>query len=252
MSKIHKKTGSVCLICDENIDSKSVLLHKTTRQTHRLCQDCSIGYFKPILQQACNNIRKNIRKGIGNIKCPGSYHCKPRNQCKHMISIHDIIVPDNSPISLDVFRLSYVIDNPCCYLCPEEKCGEIIVIDEQYNGSYLQCGACNTNWCCHCLAQPYHTGKSCIEFEATNTNSENGKLILDMKSKGLLKFCPRCRTPICKHNGCNKIICTSCAVKWCWLCSSSEIDYDHYNPANVIGCSGKLWEGVDKHGNQIQ
>ena len=32
MSKIHKKTGSVCMICDEEIGNDGILFHKTRRQ----------------------------------------------------------------------------------------------------------------------------------------------------------------------------------------------------------------------------
>lgn len=66
-----------------------------------------------------------------------------------------------------------------------------------------------------------------------------------MKEKGLLKFCPSCKTPTFKHDGCSKMTCTRCNIKWCWLCCKTEIDYDHYNSNNASGCSNRLWEGAN-------
>ena len=73
-----------------------------------------------------------------------------------------------------------------------------------------------------------------------------------MNRKGTLKFCPRCSVPCIKHNGCNKMICGSCGVKWCWICRCAEVDYNHYNVSVVGSCNGRLWEGVDDQGNDIE
>ena len=44
MAKIHKSTKESCLICCSEIsDNLYVLLHKTRRQTHKLCRDCAEG-----------------------------------------------------------------------------------------------------------------------------------------------------------------------------------------------------------------
>lgn len=200
MSKIHKKTGSVCMICDEPYE-KSIMFHKTRRQTHVLCLDCGIGYLKPILRMACNNVRKNIRNGAANIRCPGAYHSASRNQCKHVVNIKDLKIP-YCEISMDIFRLTYTLSSQHIYMCPEEKCGQVIEVDPTFNGNMLKCLECGITWCRACLAQPFHTGKSCIEYEAENKNTENGKFILEMKRKGKLKFCPQCRAATFKNNGC--------------------------------------------------
>ena len=254
MSKIHKKTGSACLICDEPIfrsESKnSIIFHKTRRQTHIVCIDCGIGYLRPILKSAVNNIRLNIRKNVDMIKCPGSYHGSIRNTCKHFISLKNIIIPDCS-ISLDIFRITYVLSNNEAFLCPEEKCGSVIDVDSQYFNQTLNCSECKTTWCKQCLVTPYHEGKSCIEVEAENNKTENGKFIRDMKEKGFLKFCPQCKAPSIKNNGCNKMSCGICNVIWCWLCTKADISYDHYNTNLSGSCIGKLWEGVDVNWNAI-
>ena len=252
MSKLHKKTGSTCMICDEPLNKeKSILFHKTRRQTHSLCVDCGVGYLKPILVQAANNLRKNLRAGVDLIKCPGSIHSEHRNMCKHVSSLIDLDVPD-CDISLDVFRLTYVLTHNDAYICPEMKCGQVVEVDTYYVGNNLAChGGCHTSWCRNCLVSPYHNGKSCIEVEAENKNTENGKLIWDLKRKGKLKFCPQCKAPSIKNNGCNKMVCAVCNRKWCWICKAPNIDYEHFNSGGVGACKGRLWEGVDENGNAV-
>jgi hypothetical protein len=252
MSKLHKKTGSMCMICDELlINEKSIVLHKTRRQTHSLCMDCGVGYLKPVLVQAANNIRKNLLNGAESIKCPGSIHCEHRNLCNHISSLLELVVPE-CEISLDVFRLTYVLTHKNAYICPEMKCGYIVDVDTYYVGNNLVChGGCQTSWCRNCLVSPYHKGKSCIEVEADNKNTDNGKLIWELKRNGKLKFCPQCKVPCIKHNGCNKMSCAVCNHKWCWICLETNIDYAHYNTGGGGACNGLLWEGVDENGNAL-
>lgn len=252
MSKLHKKTGTICLVCEEKCGPEdSILFHKTRRQTHKLCFPCSVGYLTPIFNMTTESLRKNIKKNIGTIRCPGSYRSKAFNMCKKTIDLNSLRVPGHHPLFIDFFRISYSLTCDTAYLCPVKECGELIDVDQDYIGLKLICRSCATSWCRQCFTSPHHDEKSCIEFESEMKNTENGKLISDMKEKGILKFCPRCRVPTIKHDGCNKMYCTKCGLKWCWLCLSDDIDYDHYNSDRKGGCSGRLWEGVDENGNAI-
>jgi hypothetical protein len=243
MSKIHKKTKLSCMICDDIINlSDIIILHKTSRQTHSLCINCCIAYLKPTLQNTLNNIRINIRKDI-TIKCPGTYHSLLRNKCKHVLSLKDISI-NISTLSQDILRIKHLLSNHNSYICPTENCTQnIICVAPEYFGDMLKChDGCQITWCKHCFTTPFHYAKSCIEFEVDNKNSENGKFIFDMKAKGLLKFCPQCKAPCIKTEGCNKMICSVCNIIWCWLCLTSNINYDHYNTNLSGSCTGKLWQ----------
>ena len=258
--KIHKKTGLVCMVCDnvhgihppEGTGSGYIIFHKTRRQTHSLCITCCIEYLRPIVKMACNNLRKNITNGVGVFRCPGSYHSEHRNQCKTLLSLKNLNndAIGKSDISLDIFRINYIISNNLtsagsCILCLNQDCGQIIILDPDYVTNSIVCYSCKQNWCRECLVSPYHEGMSCIELEVNNSNSEIGKFIAEMNALGKLKFCPQCRVPCIKYNGCNKMTCSMCCVKWCWLCMCFNIDYDHYNTENVGTCVGMLWKGVD-------
>lgn len=248
MSKLHRKTGCKCLICDDEVLKRNtyVLIHKTQRQTHKLCNDCFMGYIRPKLHIITENLRKNIRKDVHLINCPGSYHGKKRNICKYKFDLRKMNIKNISDdLQLDIFRILFVLDTPTAYLCPEQKCGQVVDVDREFTGSRLECASCTISWCRQCLIMPYHESKSCLEVEMENSTSENGKFIWEMKSKGLLKFCPQCRAPTIKNRGCSKMHCITCNCTWCWLCDEIGVDYPHYNADNNDRCSGKLWEGED-------
>lgn len=243
MSKIHTKTGSICAVCDEVCSPTSVVLHKTRRQTHRLCQDCAVGYLSSKLQQITENLRKNIK--TREITCCGTYHSNPRNRCSKKIGISLISCGYESSIHIDLFRIQYILQNDGVYLCPSKECGQIIEIDENIVIPKMFCPTCKTTWCRTCLVCQYHENMSCIEYEASEHKSENGKLIWQLKADGKLNFCPRCKVPTMKNSGCNKMWCVTCDCKWCWLCRKVDIDYDHFNSQREGSCANRLWEGTD-------
>ena len=241
--KIHTQTSGSCMICEEDVKGDVFLFHKTRRQTHKLCKECGVAYLKPILENITDNLRRDIRKDVAKVKCPGSIHSEHRNQCKKVVCLDEITVPSSHELSIDMFRVQYVVNNNTAYLCPEKKCGAITDIDPRFTQPNIRCQACITTWCRRCLVTPYHDGLSCIEYEVKNSNTDNAKFIWKMQREGKLKFCPQCKAPTLKNSGCNKMKCITCHVKWCWLCRRTGIDYSHYN-VNNQGCGNRLWEGV--------
>ena len=242
MSKkiIHTITKNKCLICEEKTDN-GIILHKTRRQTHSLCLECSKGYLIPELKKNTNNIRQNIRTNMNLIKCPGTIYGCHRNMCKKYIDIRNIKFKKDSEINTYIFRILYTLDNKNCYICPNKNCGNIIEVNEFNFDTNTICQECNITWCRNCNISPYHKGMTCLEYDLVQNKSENSKYILKLREKGKLKFCPLCKTPTIKNEGCNKMVCVNCKIKWCWLCGEPNIDYDHYNINNNTTCGNKLW-----------
>ena len=248
MSKIHQKTGSVCLICDEEIgDGKlTVLLHRTRRQTHNLCLPCAVGYLHPILESITRNLRQNIRRNVQYVDCPGAYHSILRNRCQCKVDVTKIVLPSVLSLSTDLFRISHVLRSPNVFLCPDEKCGNAMEVDPNFYELNLHCRECKVTWCRQCLVSPYHDRKTCLEHEVESSSSDNAQYISLMVKKGLIKYCSGCKAPTFRPGGCNKMSCDRCKTKWCWLCLKAGIDYEHFNSNGKEKCSGKLWEGTIK------
>jgi hypothetical protein len=244
MSKIRQQTGTACMVCDEKLCSEiSVILHKTRRQTHALCTDCAQAYFQSPLEIMANNLRRNIRKDITYVRCPGHYHGHAKNQCSRKVDITTLTVPECLPLYTDLFRITYILNSPIAFLCPNKGCGNVVDVDHGYDQLRLRCLYCAMSWCRQCLVSPYHDGKSCLEVEVENKQGDNAKFIWEMSKQGKVKFCPTCKSPIYRDGGCNKMLCKSCNTKFCWICRKVGINYDHYN--GTSGCKGKLWEGTN-------
>jgi hypothetical protein len=253
MSKIHMKTGDTCIICCDELKDNGIIMHKTRRQTHKLCLDCCYAYLTPLVLKATENIRNNIRHNISHVSCPGSYHGEVRNRCKRYVDLSLIEVPKKSKLYTDIFRISYVLENPNVFTCPNKDCGDVIETDPIDPELKTICHTCGYIWCRNCQTSPYHDGMSCMEKESLERNTPTGKLISEKIRKGDMKFCPQCRAPTEKIRniegkfvGCNKIYCTNCGINWCWFCKETYIEYNHFNPENNNNCSNKLWEGVEK------
>lgn len=241
-NKIHIKTKSVCMICDEDITvNEHVMFHKTQRQTHGLCLNCFDLYASSTVEMITENLRKNIRNPL--IRCPGTYRSLKRNQCCKQIDITTLYVPNTSSLVTHLFRILYTLSSPHMLMCPNKLCGNVVEFFPDDDVSEIVCNNCDTNWCANCFSSPYHKDMSCIEYEINQNNTVNGKYILEMKTEGLLNFCPSCRAPVTKKYGCNKIYCR-CGVKWCFLCSEKNIDYDHFNSHGTNRCANKLWETI--------
>lgn len=250
MSKIHTKTSMICPICMNNIEGSGIILHKTRRQTHRLCTDCGETYINYKLDEITNNIRHNIKNENNYfLLCPGLSQSCLRNQCRKVIYLKDIIVDPKSKLYTDIFRIIYTLKTPCAFICINKTCNQIIETQEYINP--IICSSCDSNFCKYCLRSPYHEGKSCIEIDVDEQKTDNSKLIKQKIIDGKIKYCPLCRVPVEKEHdengnflGCNKIYCYSCKATWCWLCETTNIDYSHYNEKNASKCSNKLWKGT--------
>jgi len=87
--KMHNVTGKSCLICVNEIDLNNnnyLTLHKTRRQTHRLCSVCTFHYIKPIFEKILDKFRLNKRNDNESFECCGCYYSNARNQCKTLIN----------------------------------------------------------------------------------------------------------------------------------------------------------------------
>jgi hypothetical protein len=246
--KIHNKTGNICLICEDDIKNDGIILHKTRRQTHILCNDCFGNYLPNILVKIKDKLMLNIRMNVNYIQCPGSIHSQVRNLCKHKVNINKIQINEKHKLYTDLFRIIYVLQNDNAYICKNNNCGNVIDIDNNHDNINIICLLCKTSWCKYCNVTPYHENKSCIEYEVENQKTTNSKFIWDQKQKGLLKFCPSCKSPTIKYDGCNKITCSICHGNWCWICLNNNISYDHFKSGN---CYNKLWDGVDINNQPI-
>lgn len=148
-----------------------------------------------------------------------------------------------SDLGTMIFRVSYVLDDPNRCICPNRQCGMVVESDPHIQK--ISCENCQTSWCRNCNVSPYHENMSCMAYESSQSQTEDGKYKWELYQKGELKDCPSCYAPTLKRSGCNKMYCEQCKTKWCWICRKIGVDYDHFNDQTNGACAGRLWEGVE-------
>jgi hypothetical protein len=235
-----------CIVCDEECKS-FVVLHKTRRRMHCLCPECIVGFVEQFLTKFFENIERGVRM-FPKVICPGLVKGLLRNRCKCEIQPltlldlpTDVIFPEN--FLLNVERAKMLLQRDDTFLCPKKECRNICILEGRAS---IRCFLCATIWCTNCSAIPYHTGKTCLEHELENVDTENGKYIKDLAKEGKIKKCPGCKILVMKHSGCNKMKCESCGMHWCWLCEEKNIDYPHFNPINGKKCANMLFARIDE------
>ena len=96
--------------------------------------------------------------------------------------------------------------------CHHEGCssGQMFFADKD---SFIVCAACDRRTCVKCNV-PWHTDSSCDEFQAAR-NAEATSERLTKQSEEYIdrecKLCPKCKAPGKKEDGCDHIVCMSCA-----------------------------------------
>jgi hypothetical protein len=243
-----KETKNICITCGD-ISFSLILLHKTRRQNHCMCYECLKNYLIFNLEKRLEilfNTHNTRNFNLLYLDCPGFINKK----CCKKIYCENIIPLDEYICSL-FQKINLFINIPESIFCRNKQCKNLIIQDDLLSqedllfGGEIKCPVCEDNFCKICKAIPYHSNKSCLEFELEEQKTENSKYIISLMKNETMKCCPECKFPVLKNEGCNKMICEFCKTKWCWLCNIKNIDYDHYNENNKDSyCKGRLWEGT--------
>ena len=237
------------MTCTSEVDDP-IILHKTRRQTHAMCERCFLIHTKTQIDTLLKTMTTNqTTKTEPTFSCPGRFCSETRNVCKHTFSLSSWLqkfrpsLIDSTEYN-NMLRIFCVFDNPgVCFLCSDYSCTGIARIQDTFRT--CKCETCSMRWCANCGADP-HPGISCLEAKSKFNKdlSESESVALKMFENGTMRFCPRCSHGTIKEGGCNKMQCVKCSTKWCWLCGEADIDYDHYNSAREGSCSNRLWENT--------
>lgn len=194
----------------------------------------------------CHKVRKINESEYENIKCEKI--CRKMHLQESASSLNkrtgiiSMLPPKLDPCSemgTDMFRIIYTLSRDDSYICQNRQCNAIIEANE--NLHEIKCAGCKITWCKMCNVSPYHTNMSCLAYESSQSNTEDGKYKWELYRKGELKDCPGCFAPTMKRDGCNKMHCNRCDTTWCWLCRENKIEYRHFNDQLNTPCANKLY-----------
>jgi len=116
--------------------------------------------------------------------------------------------------------------------CP--RCG-IGCLEDESNDA--ECPKCSFIFCSLCK-EPCHPAKQCVTpEEKIKRQQASGKMSDKEMARELLtirklfsdiQLCPKCRMPIIKTEGCNKMSCGNCGQLLCFRCGKAISGYDHF------------------------
>jgi len=118
------------------------------------------------------------------------------------------------------------------------------------------CQNCEYRFCMKCQEtfHPFQRCKSLVVKEEVLFHKLKGKVDISNSLNSALsnlfinkytKLCPKCKAPIIKAGGCNKIICKKCEIFFCWLCLQQIQGYEHFGGNCVLFTDKSLTQGLD-------
>ena len=86
---------------------------------------------------------------------------------------------------------------------------------------------------CRLCKSKSHLPKTCAEYKKEQGISER-HIVEEAMTSALLKICPKCKVPILKDGGCNKLVCSQCRCYVCDYCGKdiTKESYGHFDPNN--------------------
>lgn len=247
MSKrVNSITRSSCVICltEYDQDSQRITIHETKRQVHSACVECIDMYISEKINiMLLNGTYKSTDIMSMHITCPGNPHGLQKNQCKHTFRCCSDKYTSRCPKTTDLAQTIYKLKtSDKLHLCTQKSCRRVV---EETIFYMIDCPDCHTTKCTLCNAEPFHLGMNCEQYKQHDRSNDSYKELEELLRMNVVRLCPSCNHAIEKTNDtCNKVYCSECHTKFCWLCGEAHIDYDHFRLGNTNKCAGKLFDGI--------
>jgi len=209
-----------CLICWEIVEAGSGIVLGSC--SHFICKFCFVGW-----------VDESLATGNPHITC-----VKPT--CKKEVTQTELrgALGAERFAKLERRALEHCVStDPSLRLCPSADCKFVVAWtdDGKCGAPKLDCPLCKRQHCLLCCSSPYHAGQTCIEFKQAKTEQELKQKVLDQSKQdeaataallSSFRMCPKCRTPIIKSNGCEKLMCR-CGARFCYVCLSPNAQCEH-------------------------
>jgi hypothetical protein len=196
-----------CPVCGDDIE-KYKGVH--TNCLHNICFEC----FGQLI-----NVSIKDRK-VG--RCP-------TENCKEVFTVFH--VQNVFPMDKDMCS-NYLLSEqkaiaetiiPKAYHCPTPNCTNAIEIVGDLAASNLNykfnCTSCGKSYCVRCNAR-FHVGQTCDQYKISRSGREveakMQRYFKEMKERGLIKPCPKCKAHIEKNKGCDHMTCSKCKYEFWW------------------------------------
>lgn len=209
-----------CQICYTDIQPGEGAKIKACR--HQFCKNCLSQHIK---------LNEDVE-----IKCP---FIDENGNCDKIIEEGEIrrIATDDV---IDIYyqrSLKHFEGTSNTFHCIKPDCVGFYEIADAFVRRF-RCQVCHEINCIECKA--IHTGKTCQEYresaernrEVTQSEEAIQKLVDEKKAM----YCPNCRIPVMKVDGCDAIKCGACRLLICWVTQKPRLPLTRSDGVFIDGC----------------
>ena len=192
--------------------------HCNGENAHFFCFDCARSYAKS--QTELSRYKLSCMDGSG---CKEEF---TRTQIRRFLDKRMIDLLERLQ-QQDELRAANVPNLETCPFCDYAAICEPIEIDREFHCYMPNCERVS----CRLCKQDTHLPMTCEEHRKEHGLTERHALEEAM-TKALIRECPKCRVPIIKDGGCNKLTCSKCHCYVCDYCGKdiTKIGYAHFQP----------------------
>ena len=198
--------------------------HCDAETPHFFCLDCAKG-----------NVKATLEKQRHDFHCMDASGCTAEFRRSEQVKFID----EDTMETLDrvhakaALREAEIDDLESCPFCDFQAICDPIEVDKEFR--------CENEYClivsCRLCKMTSHIPKTCAEHKKDLGLNER-HLMEEKMTEALLRRCPKCKLPIIKDGGCNKVVCTQCGCYVCDVCGKdiSREGYSHFNNSRT-GCT---------------
>ena len=183
------------------------LTHCDADEPHFFCLDC-----------AASNAKAQIDFNRYKLKCMDSSDCQgefPRRERPRFLDEDTIALLDRLQQQTEL-REAEVEDLEQCPFCDFAAICPPKTVDKEFRCLGEDCSIVS----CRLCRQESHIPKTCAEYKREQGVDER-HIVEESMTEALLRRCPKCKVPIIKDGGCNKLACSQCGCKVCDVCGES-------------------------------
>lgn len=214
-------TPNLCQICYDNTTNDNNMNFSCGHNFY--CKSC-------LNQYLINKIKNN---NVLNIKCL-YIECNRTFTQDEVKSIVSASMFNKYKYYLNKKTFFSLNKNKTIIYCPYPDCDEIITMDSPINdkNNKIICRS-GHKFCGKCRQLSWHTTNYCTDYTEIIM-----KKLQRSRYRNKIKLCPHCKVVIEKKKKSNKVTCTNCSFKFCWLCLD-KCEENHFAIYNITGCYGK-------------
>ncbi|KAJ4986687.1 ring finger domain-containing protein [Stagonosporopsis vannaccii] len=193
------------------------------KDMHLFCMNCPKQYIETEMGQS-----KCRPKCFASTECKGTFS---RAQLQQVLDAKSFERLEHMQQQQDIAAAGLDFLSECPFCDFKAECPPVEE-DKEFRCQNTKCGKTS----CRLCDKETHIPLSCEEAK------KDGQLTLrhvveEAMSAALIRKCNNCQRPFIKDYGCNKMSCSHCGNKQCYLCSKDVNNYEHFGDPNKGRCA---------------